>query len=75
MRVSYTHARGPNHKCDQLARALDGARDDIVVIADADVDLAEIDLDALVAPIWRDPRVAATNGGSRGTRRLASAAG
>lgn len=56
-----THATGPNHKADQLARALAsgvtaGAR--VFVFADSDVDLAGIDLRLLVEPL-DGPRVGA----------------
>jgi ceramide glucosyltransferase len=66
-RVVWTAARGPNHKADQIARALaqkpppcSGAHDDVIVIADADVDLTDVDLDALVGPFAENPRLAAT---------------
>lgn len=55
-----THAVGPNHKVDQLARALalaPAARGrDIIVIADSDVDLGDVDLARLVAEL-DDPGV------------------
>ena len=48
-RVMVTHAVGPNHKADQLARALASApASSFVVIADSDVDLRGTDLEALV---------------------------
>ncbi len=57
-----TRAVGPNHKVDQLARALalaSGARGrDVIVVADSDVDLAGVDLTALVAEL-DDPTVGA----------------
>lgn len=57
-----THAIGPNHKVDQLARALaiaPSARGkDVVVVADSDVDLAGVDLARLVAEL-EDPSVGA----------------
>lgn len=63
--IVWTAARGPNHKAHQLARALERdarlhARVEIVVVADADVDLTDFDLDALVDPFAEDPRVGAT---------------
>lgn len=41
----------PNRKVGQLACATRGAREDIVVCVDADVDLTDFDLAALVAPL------------------------
>lgn len=60
--VAHTFARGPNHKADQLARALRAAPlgdEDIVIVADSDVDLSRADLAALVAPL-DDARVGAS---------------
>ncbi len=59
--VVHTFAAGPNHKADQLARAL--ARiapppEAPIIVADSDLDLARVDLAALVAPL-RDPRTGA----------------
>ncbi|MDP3278054.1 MAG: glycosyltransferase [Deltaproteobacteria bacterium] len=43
--VLLTHARGPNHKCDQLARGVAHSPESaIVLVADADVDLTHTDL-------------------------------
>lgn len=56
--VVATAAEGPNHKADQLARALRAplARaGEVVVVADSDVDLRGIDLRALAAPLVRSP--------------------
>ena len=63
--IVWTAARGPNHKAHQLGRALERdarlhPRAEIVVVADADVDLTDFDLDALVAPFAEDPRLGAT---------------
>lgn len=58
-RVVITRARGPNAKADQLARALEGADADVVVVADSDVAIAPGDLEALLAPL-EDPGVAAS---------------
>lgn len=51
-----------NRKVGQLAVAEKDARDDetIIVVADSDVDLEGVDLDALTAPLHRDPHIAAT---------------
>ncbi len=59
--VLATAARGPNHKVDQLARAVEQCGDDrdVLVVVDADVDLGSLDLARLVAPL-RSPRVAAS---------------
>ncbi len=57
-RVVLTAARGPNHKSAQVARALEGERPAVVLVADSDVDLAGTDLDALLSPL-ADPAVAA----------------
>jgi ceramide glucosyltransferase len=61
-RVAITSPRGPNRKAAQLARVVEdeGARFDVVIVADADVDLAGMDLDALVAPLIARPDLAAT---------------
>lgn len=54
-----TRAEGPNHKADQIARALAQAPHvDVVVVADSDVDLDGVDLDVFVAPILRGNVVA-----------------
>lgn len=52
-RVVLTAPRGPNRKAGQLAAAIDAeeAPFDVVMVADGDVDLAGMDLDALVAPL------------------------
>lgn len=50
--VVHTHARGPNRKAAQLAEALRSVSpsgDDVIVIADSDVDLERTDLYPLVA--------------------------
>lgn len=53
--VRVTGARGPNHKADQLGRALVGVDDiDAVVVFDADVDLGSVDLARLLAPLADD---------------------
>jgi hypothetical protein len=49
--LALTEAVGPNHKVDQLARALAGRRASVVLVADSDVDLRGVDLAALVAPL------------------------
>lgn len=46
-----TAARGPNRKAEQLAAATAANDGDIVVVIDADVDLASVDLAALIAPL------------------------
>ncbi|MFO0650490.1 MAG: glycosyltransferase [Polyangiales bacterium] len=59
-RVSVTGARGVNQKASQLAAVIaDVALHDVVVVIDSDVDCGAIDLDALVAPLSRDPSLAA----------------
>lgn len=60
-----THARGPNHKADQIACALRAARRtaDYVAIADSDVELRDDDIACLVgeleardlAAVWAPP--------------------
>jgi ceramide glucosyltransferase len=59
-RVIATRAIGPNRKADQLARALsaEGTSESVVIIADSDVDLRNLSLDALLAPL-ANPNVAA----------------
>lgn len=60
-KVVHTLAEGPNHKADQIARALAQVTlglDAIVVVADSDVDLDAVDLDALLEPL-ADPCVGA----------------
>ena len=55
--------RGPNHKIGQLAEIADSSLSDYdaVVVVDSDVDLAGIDLDAMLSPIAdADSRLAAT---------------
>lgn len=47
--VVFTGGGGPNRKVAQLATATNNA--DIVIVADSDVDLSDIDLDVLVAPL------------------------
>ncbi len=49
-----------NHKCGQLAALTAGADAEVFVVADADVDLADVDLDALVDPLLRAGGPAAT---------------
>jgi len=49
--VRFTHAEGPNHKADQLARAIADARASVIVVADSDVDLSAVDLRAPVEPL------------------------
>lgn len=48
-----TAARGPNRKAEQVASAVArfGAGHDAVIVADADVDLASVDLTALLRPL------------------------
>lgn len=46
-----TGARGPNRKAEQLAVAADANDGDVIVVIDADVDLASVDLAALVGPL------------------------
>lgn len=50
--VVQTGGGGPNRKVAQLAAVVDDA--DVLVVADSDVDLAGVDLDVLVAPLWGD---------------------
>lgn len=52
-RVRVTGATGPNHKVDQLARAMEGRDEPVVLVADSDVDLTGVDLAALVEPLRR----------------------
>lgn len=54
VRVLTTGAQGPNRKADQIARALAGASESVVIVADSDVDLAGCDLDALVSPLFAE---------------------
>jgi ceramide glucosyltransferase len=58
--VVVSGAIAPNRKADQLARTLANELDppSIVIVADSDVDLSGVSLDALVRPL-DDPRVAA----------------
>lgn len=58
--VVATAAAGPNHKVEQLAFAVEalGEDRDVLVVADSDVDLAALDLDALMSPLAH-PEVAA----------------
>jgi ceramide glucosyltransferase len=49
--VRFTHAEGPNHKADQLARVIANSRASVIVVADSDVDLSAVDLRALVEPL------------------------
>ncbi|MBC8073508.1 MAG: hypothetical protein IAG13_34625, partial [Deltaproteobacteria bacterium] len=51
--VIATAATTANHKVGQLAAAIErfGSGCDIVVVADADVDLGAVDLDALITPL------------------------
>lgn len=59
-RVLITGACGPNGKADQLARVIAGEpAADVLVVADSDVDLGALDVEALLAPL-SDPGVAAT---------------
>jgi ceramide glucosyltransferase len=60
--IVLTRARGPNHKADQLARALAhpaAAAHPFLIVADSDVDLSGVALAELVAPL-EDPRVGAS---------------
>jgi len=52
-KVVVTRARGPNKKADQLARAMaaDAPVEEVIVVADSDVDLSQASLDALAAPV------------------------
>lgn len=52
-KVVVTRAVGPNKKADQLARAIaaDAPAEDVIVVADSDVDLSRASLDALVEPV------------------------
>jgi ceramide glucosyltransferase len=81
-RVVLTSAAGPNRKAAQLAAVI--AREiepfDVILVADSDVDLAGVDLDALVAPlaiahgpdaVWAPP---SEHGVARTTADRASAA-
>ncbi len=62
-RVVVTGAVGPNHKADQLARALAGTEHSVVVVADSDVALAQTQAEDLsrallrsgAAAIWAPP--------------------
>ncbi|WP_437725362.1 glycosyltransferase [Sorangium sp. So ce861] len=58
--VALTAPAGPNRKAAQIAAVLDGepAPFDVVLIADSDVDLDGVDLDALVAPLGDGARPA-----------------
>ncbi len=47
--IVFTGGGGPNRKAAQLAAAAEGA--DVLIVSDSDVDLADVDLDALVAPL------------------------
>lgn len=53
-RVVLTAPRAPNRKAAQIAAAIaaEAARFDAVLVADGDVDLAGIDLDILLAPLF-----------------------
>lgn len=51
--VQLTGAIGPNHKVDQLGRVLHGRAPSIVLVADSDVDLTGVALDALIEPVAR----------------------
>lgn len=51
--VQLTRAVGPNHKVDQLGRVLLGRAHSIVLVADSDVDLTGVALDALIEPVAR----------------------
>lgn len=51
--VVLTHAEGPNHKVDQLARAMVAREQSLVIVADSDVDLSAVDLRALVDPLTK----------------------
>lgn len=57
--VVITGARGPNRKAAQLAAvvAAERAPYDVVLIVDGDVDLAGMDLDALVGPLASRPEL------------------
>ena len=78
--LSVTGAEGPNHKVDQLARALadSDATWNVAVICDSDVQLANHDLHAALR-IFRDPAVGVVwlapvspEGSSRGDRAIAA---
>jgi ceramide glucosyltransferase len=60
-RVVLTAARGPNRKAAQLEAviAAEKAPFDAVLVADGDVDLAGVDLDALIAPLVTRPDLGA----------------
>lgn len=47
--IVFTQGGGPNRKVAQLAAVANGA--DVIIVADSDIDLADVDLDVLVAPI------------------------
>lgn len=50
--IVFTGGGGPNRKAAQLARACEAERADTIVCCDSDVDLAGVDLDALLAPLF-----------------------
>ena len=47
--IVFTGGGGPNRKVAQLAAVANDA--DVIVVADSDVDLADVDLDLLIAPV------------------------
>jgi ceramide glucosyltransferase len=56
--VVLTSPRGPNFKVSQVARVVElepAGSVDVVIVADGDVDLTDVDLDALVAPLLEGP--------------------
>ncbi|MFT3773510.1 MAG: glycosyltransferase [Minicystis sp.] len=59
--VVLTAPRGPNRKAAQLAAvvAAEAASFDVIMIADGDVDLADMDLDTLIAPLVLRPDLGA----------------
>ena len=83
--VVLTAARGPNRKAGQLAAAVAAERSDydVVLVVDSDVDLAGVDLDALVAPLVARPELGAVwappvevgRGGTLGDRASAAVLG
>ena len=57
-RVVVTAAHGPNHKIDQVARALESTTWDVAVVCDSDVLLADVDLREALAR-FADPGLGA----------------
>lgn len=60
-KVVLTAPRAPNRKAAQLAAVVEGEQGsfNVVIVADGDVDLADLDLDALVAPLLARPEIGA----------------